>query len=454
MVTSSDPNYPKGFRDNQGIEPEPRVGIAWDIAGDGRRRSTRAPGCTTTRTSTRTAWTRWRGILPRRTRRASSTARWTRCWPSGPQGAFSNRPSAVFGIERDAKTPKSYNYSAGIQRELGWGTVLDVTYAGFQMRTARWRPTSTSCRTGPGSSTSTRRTGIRRRRPRRSPTSSCGRTWATRTSRSARTSARAHYNSLQVQLNRRYIHGLQFAVAYTLAQDDQPGPNRIRQPTFRTGPVMRGTCRRRIDAAPQPRRELHLGRAERQQAVGQLAHARRARRLAALRRHRSSSAATGRERARRRRTTSTSPAATRGTRPRINGDVLCSSGDNCDPTPGNPGSYLNVAAFSRLTGRGDYGNAPRTFFRLPKIVNSNISLFKNFAIGGAKRIQFRWEMYNVFNQVNWSSHQHERAVQSRRVSRSTLTSARRRPRAIRVSCRQRFGLRSKSATANLSSSTG
>ena len=92
-----------------------------------------------------------------------------------------------------------------------------------------------------------------------------------------------------------------------------------------------------------------------------------------------------------------------GTRPRISGDVLCSGGDDCDPTPGNPGSYFNVAAFSRLTGRGDYGNAPRSFFRLPKIVNSNISLFKNFAIGGGKRIQFRWEMYNVFNQVNWSA---------------------------------------------------
>ena len=40
--------------------------------------------------------------------------------------AFSQRPSNVFGLERDAKTPRSYNYSVGIQRELGWGTVVDV----------------------------------------------------------------------------------------------------------------------------------------------------------------------------------------------------------------------------------------------------------------------------------------------------------------------------------------
>ena len=80
----------------------------------------------------------------------------------------------------------------------------------------------------------------------------------------------------------------------------------------------------------------------------------------------------------------------------------CASG-NCDPTPGGTGSYFNIAAFSRPTGRGDIGNAPVTFYRLPKIVLSNMSIFKNFQLGGGKRIQFRWEAYNVFNQVNWST---------------------------------------------------
>jgi hypothetical protein len=91
-----------------------------------------------------------------------------------------------------------------------------------------------------------------------------------------------------------------------------------------------------------------------------------------------------------------------GTRPRITGDPLCSSG-NCDVTPGAGGSYFNIDAFSRLTGRGDIGNAPVTFYRLPKIVLSNMSIFKNFQLGGGRRIQIRWEAYNVFNQVNWSS---------------------------------------------------
>jgi hypothetical protein len=87
-------------------------------------------------------------------------------------------------------------------------------------------------------------------------------------------------------------------------------------------------------------------------------------------------------------------------RPNVTGDPLCTSG-NCDPTPGAGGSYFNIAAFSRPA-RGDIGNAPVTFFRLPKIVLSNMSIFKNFQLGGQRRIQFRWEAYNVFNQVNWS----------------------------------------------------
>jgi hypothetical protein len=32
-----------------------------------------------------------------------------------------------------------------------------------------------------------------------------------------------------------------------------------------------------------------------------------------------------------------------------------------------------------------------------------MSIFKNFRVGANKRIQFRWEAYNVFNQVNWSA---------------------------------------------------
>ena len=157
-----------------------------------------------------------------------------------------------------------------------------------------------------------------------------------------------------------------------------------------------------LDPAARPRRQLHLGRAERQRHVEQRADARAPRRLAAVRGHGlGQRRLVGRHR-RRRPTTSTSLAGTAEPGRTSPATRLCSSG-NCDPTPGGTGSYFNVSAFSRLSGRGDIGNAPVTFFRLPKIVLSNMSIFKNFQMGGGKRIQFRWEAYNVFNQVNWST---------------------------------------------------
>ena len=76
---------------------------------------------------------------------------------------------------------------------------------------------------------------------------------------------------------------------------------------------------------------------------------------------------------------------------------------NCDPNPDGTGGFLDISAFSPVTKRGDLGNAGRSVFRLPWITNSNLALFKNFALGGGRRIQIRWEMYNVFNKVQWSA---------------------------------------------------
>jgi hypothetical protein len=204
-----------------------------------------------------------------------------------------------------------------------------------------------------------------------------------------------------VQLNRRYIHGLQFAVAYTLAKTISLGPNSD-PPTY--NPLRPGDA---WNVAPYESTQLHnfivnytwdvpkgsgmwnnlltRGLLDGWQLSGDTAVV--------------SGDWAGAS-------TSTTDnfdftGGDAGTRPRITGDPLCTSG-NCDVTPGGSGSYFNIAAFSRLTGRGDIGNAERAFYRLPKIVNSNISAFKNFAVGG-KRLQFRWEMYNVFNQVNWSA---------------------------------------------------
>jgi hypothetical protein len=67
------------------------------------------------------------------------------------------------------------------------------------------------------------------------------------------------------------------------------------------------------------------------------------------------------------------------------------------------GSWINWASVARPSGRGDYGNAARNAFQLPGINNWNISFFKNFPISGRRHAQFRWEIYNVPNSVQWST---------------------------------------------------
>ncbi len=56
-----------------------------------------------------------------------------------------------------------------------------------------------------------------------------------------------------------------------------------------------------------------------------------------------------------------------------------------------------------LPARGDPGNAPKDVFRGPGTNNWEISLFKNIPLRSEhRRLQFRWEMYNVFNHTQYS----------------------------------------------------
>jgi hypothetical protein len=396
MVTSDDPNYPKGFRDSQGLEPEPRVGLAWDIDGG------------------RTALHASAGLYHNPHVNANGLDAMARNPPAqntpsiiygtmdtllavGAQGAFANRPSTVFGIERDAKTPRSYNYSIGVQRELGWGTVVDVTYAGYQMRNGEMETNINPVPDG------ARFLDVNpQNADPRNPTAAKPAEFLRPYTGYQAINIRSHfgtaaYNSLQVQLNRRYIRGLQFAVAYTLAKSVSDGTtfNPLRPgPEWNDGPDDSTQFHNFIVSYTWdlPRgsslwnNALTRGLLDGWQLSGDTA----------LVSGDWSGASTS--------TTDNVDftGGDGGTRPRISGETVCTSG-NCDPAPGGTGSFLNAAAFSRLTGRGDIGNAPRTFFQLPGIVNTNMSAFKNFAIGGNKRIQLRWEVYNLLNQVNWSA---------------------------------------------------
>jgi hypothetical protein len=325
----------------------------------------------------------------------------------GAQGAFANRPSNVFGLERDAKTPVSYNYSAGVQREIGWGTVLDVTYAGFQMRHGEMESNINLIPDG-ARFVDVNPQNADPRNPTTAKPAEFLRPYLGYQNITMRSHfGEASYNSVQVQLNRRYIRGLQFAVAYTLGKTVSDGTffNVLRpQDSWNKSPDGSTQFHNLVvnytwdvpNGSAMWSNLFTRGLLDGWQLSGDTGIV-------------SGDWAgvtisttdnfdfTGGDGG----TGGDVGGGGRTVRPTINGDPLCHS--NCDPTPGGTGRYLNVAAFSRPAGKSDYGNASRTFFRLPPIVLSNMAVFKNFQLGGGRRVQFRWEAYNVFNQVNWSS---------------------------------------------------
>src|SRR5260370_10405507 len=61
-----------------------------------------------------------------------------------------------------------------------------------------------------------------------------------------------------------------------------------------------------------------------------------------------------------------------------------------------------MAAFARPP-NGRFGNAGRNILKGPSAFNFDYSLFKNFKVRESKSVQFRAEMFNIFNTPQFSN---------------------------------------------------
>jgi hypothetical protein len=83
--------------------------------------------------------------------------------------------------------------------------------------------------------------------------------------------------------------------------------------------------------------------------------------------------------------------------------VLCDptkdfSGSNADGTP----FAFNTKCFAQPTSLGQIGNLPRNALRKPSILNTDLAFFKNIRLGEKRSLQLRWETYNLFNHANFT----------------------------------------------------
>ena len=70
---------------------------------------------------------------------------------------------------------------------------------------------------------------------------------------------------------------------------------------------------------------------------------------------------------------------------------------------GNGVYWLSAEENARFTfpGAGEFGSSGRNAFRGPRFFNTDLSLVKRFAITERHQVNFRWEFYNLFNNVNF-----------------------------------------------------
>jgi hypothetical protein len=68
-------------------------------------------------------------------------------------------------------------------------------------------------------------------------------------------------------------------------------------------------------------------------------------------------------------------------------------------------AFFNTAAFVQpnLVPAGTYGNAGRGLISGPAFNNTDFSVLKDFMVREPWKLQFRAEMFNVFNQVNFNN---------------------------------------------------
>ena len=380
-VLSGDKSYPRGWVDQQPIQLGPRVGIVYDPFGKGK-----------------TAIRVGAGILYN-----MRVSRWNASSKNPPatftpityygnldtflQSAGVLFPSGTNSFDRNNKTPAVYNLTFGIQQEVGFATLIDVSYVGtLGRRLAQTRNLNTL----PYGA---------RFLPQNADPTSPGKPLADDFLRTfpgysgitySENAYSSNYHSLRVAANRRFTKGLQFGLAYTYSKlMDYSGI-----PMFR--PVRVWSYGR--SGSDQTHSLVlnyiwdlpHPGKVLRNPVVHHALDNWQISGITAFVSGQPSGVGFG-----------TVDGADLsgggdGTRIIVTGKAQLPHGER------SLARWFNPAVFARPP-KGDPGNAPKDVFRGPGHNNWDLSLMKNVPVFSESRyFQFRWEMYNAFNHTQFS----------------------------------------------------
>jgi outer membrane receptor protein involved in Fe transport len=411
IVLGTDTSYPAGFKDQAPLLPEPRVGFAYDLRGDGKTAVRGSVGTFhNTRQSGNVNWQATRNpplqLNPQIFYGSMDTVL---------QSTGYNFPSDVQGFEKDTRTPTLYSYSIGVQRDIGWGTVVDAAYVGSQSRNLLQTRNLNLVPYGAhflAANQDPTRANVALPDNFYRPFPGYANVWL------FENSGKGDYNALQVQANRRFQKGLQFGVAYTLSRsrdytsNNETGTGTNMQIATYQNP---DTWNWGLSSYDQTHVAVINYTWDLPQASARWNNAFARAVLDNWQLSGLTTLASGTPVYVTFTTVDGADITGGGDVTRFNGGpnaVTPTAGSGVPNLVGDPNlpssqrsltQWFNTAAFARPA-KGDPGNSPKDVIRGPGVTNSDVTLFKNIPFGASgRKVQLRWEIYNVFNQVQFAT---------------------------------------------------
>jgi hypothetical protein len=303
--------------------------------------------------------------------------------PGGVGGGASDLPFGIQGQDPVFKHPTSYMWSTGVQREIPFGFVMDVSYVGRRgLYLQRERNIN---QLQPGTIQGNPGVQIAALRPYKGY-------GAIRVSENA---GKSIYHSLQISGERRYSNGLKVGAAYTLSKSEDNGSDK-RNVVWNTfddtgfwGPS--NYDRRHVfgfhyiyDVPWGRNQETLLKNLTGGWQISGATFLRSGTPFSVLRTNDIAGVGDG----------------AFGQPYNLVGDV--NSGANKKFSNGTDDNFwFNPSAFA-APAAGTFGNAPRNLIYNPGQMQWDIALFKNFSVGGVRKLQFRAEIFNFPNHPNLS----------------------------------------------------